>query len=786
MAVETETVTTVRRYVGQSVKRVEDPSFLVGSARFVDDIALPGMLHAAFVRSPHAHARIISIDKSRALALDGVVAVYTADDLGLGPFVPNLFMVDGQLAPARDPLAKEKVRCVGDPIAVVVASTPYIAEDAKHLVDAEWERLPVVLEPEQALETDAPLLHESIGTNNIAHLENSAGDVDAAFEAADRVFSKRFRSGRSTGAPIGNRGVVAEYDGRQLTIYPTTQMPHMMRLVLAQSLGMPEGRITIRTPEVGGSFGVMCTIFPEDAVIPAVARDLGRPVKWAEDRWESLASGVHSKDMIVDMEIAVDDDGTFRAFRGHFITDAGAYSAMPFSCLSDSLNAALLLPSLYEVEDVDYRIDNPMTNKCQNGPIRGVGWTPGQLARETLIDDIARELRMSPFDLRAKNMIGPEPRKNAFGASYDGGSYVEAMEACRKAIGYESFLDRQTELRKSGRYVGIGISPYIEPTGLATHAVRAMGYANAGMFDTATVTMEPDGSVTVSTGQLSHGQGHKTTFAQVAADELGIPIEMVRVIDDDSDGSAWGLGTFASRGAVIGTGSIAAAAAEVRGRLKELAGSMLGASPEDVELRDAFASVSDDPARSVPIAQVAGFGYFGFDFRPVDVQRSGLTATSGYDPGESYGNGCAAAVVEVDTKTGIVTIEQIVAVEDCGVVLNPMVVAGQVAGAMAMGIGAALLEEVSYDAEGDFVSGSLTRYLYPTTTDVPMMTMQNIQTPSPVTVQGVKGVGEGGTIAAPAAVVNAIADALVPFGVVINRTPVTPMYLRELLRNRSV
>jgi carbon-monoxide dehydrogenase large subunit len=384
-------------------------------------------------------------------------------------------------------------------------------------------------------------------------------------------------------------------------------------------------------------------------------------------------------------------------------------------------------------------------------------------------------------------MIGPQPRTNAFGSSYDGGSYVESMDACCDAVGYEKVLERQKELRKEGRYIGFGISPFIEPTGLATHGVRAMGYAGAGMFDTATVTMEPDGSVTVSTGQLSHGQSHKTTFAQVAADELGIPIEMVRVMDGDSDAEAWGIGTFGSRGAVIGTGSIVAAAEQVRARLKELAGSMLEVSPEDIELRDAMASVKGAPARSVPIGQVAGFGYFGFDMRPEDVQRSGLTATSGYDPGETFANGCTAAVVEVDIKTGVVSIEQIAAVEDCGVVLNPMVVNGQVAGAVAMGVGIALLEDLVYDDDGgEFVSGSLMDYLYPTASDVPMMHMRHIETPSPASAHGVKGVGEGGTIATPAAIVNAIADALTPFGITLDRTPVTPMYLRRLLREAGV
>ncbi len=539
--------------------------------------------------------------------------------------------------------------------------------------------------------------------------------------------------------------------------------------------------MTIKVPDVGGAFGLTCSIFPEDAVIPEVARRLERPVKWIEDRWENLAAGAHSKAMVCTFEIAADNDGTFKAFRAHFICDAGAYSAMPFTPLSDSLTAAGMLPAVYKIDDAGYVIDNPLTNKCPNGPIRGVGWVPGQLARETAIDDVARALDIDPVQLRLRNIIGPEPRHNAFGAFYDGGSYAESVETARDAIGYDAFRERQRQLRDEGRYVGVGFSPFVEPTGWATKSARAGG-TPGGFFDCASVSMEPDGSVNVTTGFHSHGQGHETTFAQVAADELGVPMTSVRVTYGDTDSSAWGMGTWASRSAVIGTGAIVGAAGEIRERLRELAGALLEASPDDIELRDGAAAIKGAPSRSIPIGQVAGFGYFGADARPESVQQSGLTATSGYDPGETYANGCAAAVVEVDVETGAVTIEQLVAVEDCGVLLNPMIVKGQVAGAVAMGVGIALLEDLVYDDSGEFVSGSLLHYLYPTTGEIPMMDLRSLETPSPASVHGVKGAGEAGTISTPAAVVNAIADAIAPFGVSIDRVPVTPMYLREKLR----
>lgn len=773
------------RYVGQSVARVEDPRLLTGKGRFIDDLSLPGMVHASFVRSPHAHARVVSIDTSRALALEGVVAVFTGADLTeeMGDLVAASGRTD-VLTATRQPLAIEKVRHVGDAVAVVVAISPYVAEDGRDLVDVIWEPLPAVLDAMKALEPGAPLLDESLGTNNISHIEHTAGDVDAAFAEADHVFTKHFQAGRSTAASIEGRGVLAEYDlraGGHLTIHISSQMPHLVRMFLAPILGMPEGRITVKVPDVGGAFGLKCTIFPEDVVIPAVARRLGRPVKWIEDRWENLAASIHSKEMTCTVEIAVKEDGTFTAFRGHYVTNSGAYSSVPFTPLVDSQNSGTLLQSLYAVENVGYTVDNPLTNKCQLGAVRGVGWVSSHLAREALVDDIARALELDPVELRVRNMLDGTPHTSAFGLRYDGGSYREAIELARDTIGYEAFRERQRAAREEGRHLGIGFSPFIEPTGWGTQ-VATESDLPMGFHDSASLTVEPDGSVTVTTGLHSHGQGHETTFAQVAADAMGLSIDSVRVTYGDTDGSVWGMGTYASRSAVVGTGSIMEAAAQVKERIVRLAGSMLEASPEDIELHEGTASLKGAPDRSLSIGQIAGFGYFGGDARPIDIQRDGLTATAAYNPPGTYANGCTAVVVEVDVGTGSTSIERIVAVEDCGVVLNPMIVKGQVAGGIVQGIGVALLENLLYDDDGEFVSGSLLHYLYPSTSEVPLIEQRSLETPSPVTAGGVKGVGEAGTLAAPAAVINAIADALSPFGVSIDRAPVTPTYLRELLR----
>lgn len=780
-----ETVAGTRppQYIGARVHRVEDPKFLRGRARYLDDLVVPGCLHAAWVRSPLAHARIGTIDAKTARGLPGVVAIFTGADLAahLGPITSGMPRPDVRQA-EHQALPTDKVRHVGDPVAVVVAQSRYLAEDAALQVEVDWEPLPAVTDPERSLAADAPRIDPALPDNNLAHIEDRAGDVDAAFAGAAHVFAKRFRSGRSTAAPLEPRGVLADYEpsSGRLQIWCSSQMPHLLRTFLAPLLRLPEGKLTVTAPDVGGGFGLKSHLFPEDLVIPAVSRLLGRPVKWVCDRYEDLAAGVHSKDMIVDLEMAVAEDGTFLGFRGHFISDGGGYSSMPFTPLVDALIAAQQLPSLYRVRDLAYQVDAPLTNKCQIGAVRGVGWPPGQLARETLIDEVARALGRDPVELRIQNMLTSEPQVNGFGAKLDGGSYVESLERAARAVDYPQFRERQGTLRHEGRYLGVGFSPFVEPTGLGTEMSHSSGIP-VSYHDRASVSLEPDGSVVVTTGFHSHGQGHETTFAQVAADALGVRLDDVRVVFGDTERSAYGMGTYASRSAVIGTGSIRLAAGEVRTKLLRLAGKLFEASPGDIELRDGFASLRGAPVDPIPVAQLAGFGYFGGPDRPAEEEPA-LLATRSYDPPETYSNGCCAVLAEVDVETGLIRLERIVAVEDCGVMLNPMIVEGQVAGAVAHGIGIALLEEAAYDEDGQFLSGSLMDYLYPTAAELPPIEVIHIETPSAVTEGGVKGMGEAGTIAAPAALANAVADALAPFGVSIDRTPLTPSYILDQLR----
>ncbi|MFC0452326.1 xanthine dehydrogenase family protein molybdopterin-binding subunit [Rhodococcus jostii] len=773
------------RYVGARVKRVEDPRFLTGRGKYIDDISLPGLLHAAFVRSPLPHATILSIDTDAALEVPGVLAVYTAADFAdeILPITAVIPRPEGK--PVSQPaLAVDNVRYLGEAVAIVIAESRYLAEDGAELVEVDYDPLPTVLDATYALSEDAPRLHAELESNSAGRVEETYGDIDAAFGGAYRVFTKNFHTGRLGGAPLENRAVMADYDpaSDRLTMWCSSQMPYIIRTAVAPLLKIPEGRFRLISPDVGGGFGLKASMYPEDIAIPAASRKIGRPVKWVEDRFENLAASNHAREVACTMDIAVKEDGEFVGFRGTWVADGGAYTTYPNTSLVNSIPAGKCMTGVYDVQNVNYVADGALTNKCPSGAIRGTGLAVGQTVRETLVDDIARAMQIDPVALRLRNVIPSEPYRTAFGQNYDGGSYRESIELAQKEIGYEEFRSRQLDLRKQGRYIGIGFSAIVEPSAPGTDLAAAIGVPVASQ-DQASVVVEPDGSVTVTTGMHSHGQGHETTFAQVVADELGVRLEDVRVRFGDTDQAQWGMGTWASRSAVIATGALTRAAIEIKGKLQKLAGTILEASPDDIEIYNGIASVKGAPQVAVPLSAVTGFGYFAGYARP--EAETVLTATRSYDPPETYSNGCTVVVVEVDVETGIVKIERLLAVEDCGVVLNPMIVDGQVCGGLAQGLGMALLEEMVYDDDGQFLSGSLMDYLYPTSMDVPNIEIHHIETPSAVTTSGVKGMGEGGTIVVPAAIINAVADALSPFGVSIDRTPVTPSYLRDLLRDKQ-
>ncbi len=767
------------RYVGARVMRVEDPRFLTGRATYLDDIEPPGTLHVAFHRSPYAHARIVSVDTSRARALEGVALVVAGEDLlDLAPFTTTISTRPEAKTGIRRMLPSDRVRHVGEAVVAVVARSRYIAEDAAELIDVEYEPLPVVLDPEAALAPGAPVLHDDLGDNNFAHIEFEAGDVDAAFARASHVFRKRFHFGRCHAAPLECRGVIADWDAgeRSVTVWTSTQMPFLVRGMLASLYGLKETRVRVICPDVGGGFGLKVQLFVEEVIVPELSRRLGAPVKWVEDRYEALAASGHAKEVVCDLALATDADGHFLALQGHYVGDGGAYLAHPWTSLIDPLCAASFLPGLYDVENVRYEVDTPFTNKCPSTAYRGVGWTPGQTAREALIDDAARALGIDPVELRLRNTI-PDgvPYRSATGCNYDGGSFAESMRRAMELLSYDELRTRQSELRAEGRFLGIGFSPFVEQGAWAGATAAANGFPGFGYLDAVTVAMEPDGTVTLTTGLQSNGQGHETTLAQVAADELGVDLEDVKVVQGDTAATAYATGSYGSRTAVIGSGAIMRAAGDVRDKLLRIAAHLLEAAAEDLELADGQIFVRGSRTKSVSIGEVASAAYFGP--RPDDVDPA-LVSTRSYDPPETYSNACIAVVVEVDAETGQVRIERIVAVEDCGTVLNPAVVEGQVIGAIAQGIGAVLYEQLPYDEDGNFLAGTLADFLYPTAPEVPAIEVDHLETPSPVTEGGMKGMGEGGLIGGPSAIVNAVSDAL---GVPVDRTPLRPCDVLELV-----
>ena len=787
-----DTLTPLRpaQYVGAKVQRFEDDRLLRGEGNFVDDMALAGMVHAAFHRTSMAHAKIKSIDTSRAKEVPGVIGVYTGQDMAAAGIKPiaSLAYLPGMEDNFREALPTERVRYVGEAVAVVVARSRYIAEDAADLIDVEYEPLPAVTDAEAAILPDAPVLHEGLGTNLIAMKTGSHGDPEKAFAEADHVFKKRFHHGRVSGIPIECRGIIAEYHRGPgtYTVYQSSQIPHLTRSVLAECLGQAESDFRVVAPDVGGGFGIKAHPYPEDLILPFLAKAVGRPVKWIEDRYEHLASSAHSKELIMDLEIAVASDGTFTGIRGRYLADAGAFGCFPQTGLVDAMTAATLVPSLYKIDNVSYEILGAYTNKNMTGTYRGVGWGAGHTAREAFIDDVARALGRDPVDLRMQNCIPSEPYTTATGMNYDGGSYSESIELARKEVGYDELRKKQAELRKEGRYIGIGFSPYVEPAGFGSRMAKAIGQGHQVTYDWGSVTIDSDGTAAVRTGFHSHGQGHETTFAQLAADQLGLKIEDVNIKFGDTEAVPYSTGTFASRSAVVGGGVIIRAAAEVREKLERLAAHMLEASPEDITIEGGKAFVTGSPEISKSIKEIAQYAYFAPPSRQVEGDSEmALTSTRSYDPEESYGNGTVAVVVEVDPETGTTKVLNTVAVEDCGVMLNPMIVAGQVAGGVAQGIGGALYEEFVYDENGSFQSSTLLDYLLASGVEVGPIDIHHIETPSPATEGGMKGMGEAGTMATPGAVVNAVADALAPFDVSLETVPLTPQVVHRAVKESS-
>ena len=768
-------------YIGQSVRRREDPRLVRGSGLFVADVRLPGLTHAAFLRSPYAHARIVRVDVRGALAQSGVLAAISFADLGPDPAKLPMLVPHRALRPQMPyPLAADRVRYVGEPVAAVVAEDPYLAEDALEAIVVEYEELSAVVDAEAALAPGAPLLHEGAEDNLAAAVTHTVGDPDRAFAEADVVIDFTFRFGRLSGQPLETRGIVASYErsrlGESLTVWSSTQAPHTARRVLADMLGIPQHAIRVIAPDVGGGFGVKNRFYPEEFVVPFLALRLGRPVRWVEDRREDFLTTYQAREQVHYLQVAARRDGTILAIRDRYVVDNGAYS--PFG-LVVPFNAATTLPGPYRLRNYRAEMQAAYTNKAPMAPYRAAGRPPAVFAMERALDLVARRLDMDPAQVRFRNFVQPDEFPYRLGLldrdgteiCYDSGDYPTCLRNALDLVDVAAFRDEQTAARGNDRYLGLGIGCYVESTG-------------RGPFEGATVRVEPSGQVLVLTGAAPQGQSHETTLAQVCADRLGVDLDDVVVITGDTDGIALGVGTYASRTAVVAGNAVSGAARAVRQKAMEVASQLLEVSADDLELDRGAIRVRGVPDRQVTLAQVAQTVCSpppAFTF-PEGLEP-GLEATHYFHPvANTYANGVHVAIVEVDAETGIVLVLRYAVVHDCGTVINPTVVDGQVHGGVAQGIGNALYEQMVYDDAGQPITTNYMNYLTPTAMEVPSIQVGHVQTPSPLNPEGIKGAGEGGTMPVPAAIANAIDDALASLGIVVDRAMISPPYLLDLIR----
>jgi carbon-monoxide dehydrogenase large subunit len=772
------------KYFGAAVRRKEDPRLLRGEGRFVDDLKLPGVLHAAFLRSPHAHARLGAIRTAAAAALPGVHRVFTFDDVArwmvplplFGAVPPGLgARVDVKMKQAPQwALVRDVTRHVGEIVAMVVADSRALAEDACELIEVDWESLPPAVDMVAAAEPGAPLLFPDWGDNVAVRFATGFGDPDAAMRDADVVVRERFHVQRYVGMPIETRGVVAQWDPRDgaLTTWNTTQVVHFVQQGLAGALKLPAHKVRVIAPDVGGGFGTKASGYAEDLLIPVAAIECRRPVKWTEDRREHMMGSAHARHQVHDIELGARRDGTMLAVRDRIWVDLGAFNVwgivLPYNTV-----AHLLGP--HRVPHLAVECRGVVTNKTPNAPYRGAGRPETVFCMDRIVDVLARELRMDPAELRRKNYLTAAempyeldiPYRDGNRLVYDSGDYRATLDAALDAVGYASLRREQVELRQRGIHRGIGISGYVEGTAI-------------GPYEGATVRLDVTGRAVVATGAACQGQGHETAFAQVAADALGVPLDWVTVVGGDTAAIPLGVGTFASRSAVNAGSSIQVACERVRDKLAAAAGALLEAAPADVEIVDGMAGVRGSPAPRLPLSRVIQAAVPTFAKAGVATPDFEATVYH-HQPTVTYTAAVHVAHVEVDTGTGSVKLLRYLVSHDCGRLINPTIVEGQIHGGVAQGVGGALYEEMTYDEEGQLLTGTLMDYLVPGATELPAIETVHLEFPSPRNPLGIKGIGEGGAISPPAAIANAVEDALAPFGVRVTRAPLGPSTVLGLL-----
>jgi carbon-monoxide dehydrogenase large subunit len=772
------TITKTETLVGKRIRRCEDPRLITGTATYVDDIKMPGMYYAAILRSPHAAAKIRSIDTSKAVALKGVAAVFTGKDTEKAGAVPCGASLPGLRVPHHHLLATDRVYMVGHPVAVVVAADRYIARDGADLIEVDYEPGPAVADPEKALAPGAPAVHPQWADNIAFTFHQEGGDVAKAFAEADVIVKQRITSQRLIPNAMETRGVVADWRAadRALTLYTSTQAPHLVRSLVAQILGLEENRLRVVAPEVGGGFGSKIQTYAEEILMAYVSMKVHKPVKWIESRRENFLCTIHGRGHVDYYEVAAQRDGTILGIKLKIIQDLGAY----FTLLTPAIPtlSVLMMPGLYRTPNVSADIVGAFTNCAPTDAYRGAGRPEATHGIERMVDILADELNMDPAEIRLKNFVSKEqfPFPTATGLVYDSGDYAAPLEKALKLADYKKLLQEQTEARKQGKLMGIGISTYGEICAFGPSPATP-----AGGWESATVKIEPSGKVTILTGTCSHGQGQETSFAQIAADELGVKIGDILVLRGDTSLVQYGIGTFGSRATAIGGTALYFALQDLKAKVKKF-GAMLLES-EDVSFANGQVTCNQTgAAKSLP--EIAGATYRAMKLPP--NTEPGLVSTHFYEPSNfTFPFGSHLVVTDIDKDTGQVSVRRYIAVDDCGNIINPLLVDGQVHGGVAQGLGQALWEQAVYDDNGQLITGEFMDYAMPRAHMMPWIESEHTTTPTPVNPLGVKGVGEAGTIGCSPAVVNSVVDALSHLGVRHIDMPMTPEKIWKLVAGRN-
>jgi carbon-monoxide dehydrogenase large subunit len=775
-----------RPYVGAPLSPRETKKLVLGRGRYIGDLTVPGMLHAAFVRSPHAHAQINRVDTTAARQAPGIAAVLTGHDLALATAPLRIAPpIEGLLPMEMATLPADTVRFAGDLVACVIGEDRYQVEDACALVDVEYAPLPAVVDPERAQDPGQPRVDPAIPDNRAYQGVFAHGDVEAALRAADRVVEVRFHQGRQTHAPMEPRGCLASWlpGDESLTFWHSTQIPHPMRSALAARLGIPESAVRVIAPDVGGGFGQKIPLYREELITAAASRLLGRPVRWIETRRENLMAALHAREDIVDVRAAVQADGTILGLDVRILTDFGAYAYFPANYMARV--AGMMIPGAYRLSDYRYAITAVLTNKCPAGPYRApmliCSWVT-----EGTVDAVARAVGLDPVEVRRRNMLAEAdlPYTTATELTYRSVYPRDTLERALAAFDYTSRRRAQAAARAAGRIAGIGVATYVEPNTYGSEFYRTAGIPGSG-HDAAIVRIEPSGAVSAQIGVVSQGQGHLTTVAQALADALAVPIENVRVQSGDTAAAPYGMGTRGSRGGVVSAGAALGAAHVLKEKLLRIAAHLLEAPREDLVLAAGRVHVRGAPASGLTVAQLAQKAYLAPTELPAGMEP-GLEATHAFDPPAlTFSSGTHICQVEIDRETGLVTIGRYAIVEDCGRLLNPRIVEGQLHGATAQGLGGALLEEVVYGSGGQNCTATFLDYAMPTAALMPPLHVEHLERPDPGTPLGIKGMAEGGVMGAAAAISNAVADALAPLGAGAGRQPFTAPRLAAALRTAA-